>query len=348
MNHRIRCRPRPSTAPDRRGCAPTADAMRAPAFRAAARARWARRCSAAAGRSSRFRPSWRGFSRLPRGGRRVASGRAIDAAATSPPPRLAMRVAKWTSTARRTLSRHLLAAFARIEEVGVALVRDIAGLEQDRRHVGRLQHQQRRHAMEARLGRHQRLGLAAEQSREAGRRVHRLALRQVDQDRRDVGACVGQVHAGDDVGLVLARRQPCGLLVGGDFGQGIDGRAARVVVARAVAVDRDEQRRAHPPRDLEAFAVDQIAVVVAGQHDARTARRRPVRRGSPWRPSASVLFLQLAVGRDRAGIVPAVPGVDHHQRPVGVALRRAAAAAPWRRREPASPRCSSGRLAART
>src|SRR3546814_4536931 len=77
-------------------------------------------------------------------------------------------------------------------------------------------------AMEARLERHQRLRLAAEQAREIGRAVHRVALRQIDQDRRDVARRRGKIDPTEDIGAVLTRGEPRGLLVRGDFGQGVD------------------------------------------------------------------------------------------------------------------------------
>src|SRR3546814_3249197 len=72
--------------------------------------------------------------------------------------------------------------------------------------------------------------LALEQPREVGGEVHRLALGEVEQDRRYVAAVRAEVDAIDDVRLVFARRKPRRLAVGGDFGQRIDRRAAGVLI----------------------------------------------------------------------------------------------------------------------
>src|SRR3546814_10899305 len=69
--------------------------------------------------------------------------------------------------------------------------------------------------------------LTLEQAREIRRDVHRLALGQVEQDRRDVAAVGAEIDAVDDVRLVLARRELRGLAVRRDLRQRIDGRAAR-------------------------------------------------------------------------------------------------------------------------
>src|SRR3546814_13962279 len=58
--------------------------------------------------------------------------------------------------------------------------------------------------------------LALEQPREVGGEVHRLALGEVEQDRRYVAAVRAEVDAIDDVRLVFARRKPRRLAVGGD------------------------------------------------------------------------------------------------------------------------------------
>src|SRR3546814_2572410 len=83
--------------------------------------------------------------------------------------------------------------------------------------------------------------LALEQPREVGGEVHRLALGEVEQDRRYVAAVRAEVDAIDDVRLVFARRKPRRLAVGGDFGQRIDRRAAGVLILGGIGVNRDEQ-----------------------------------------------------------------------------------------------------------
>jgi hypothetical protein len=45
--------------------------------------------------------------------------------------------------------------------------------------------------------------LALEQARKFGRAVHRLALRQIKQDRGDIGILTTQIDTMDDVGFVL-------------------------------------------------------------------------------------------------------------------------------------------------
>src|SRR3546814_7438541 len=79
------------------------------------------------------------------------------------------------------------------------LVRDEAGFEQHRRGIGRLQHDEGGEAVRGGaefdlVGR-----LALEQPREVGGEVHRLALGEVEQDRRYVAAVRAEVDAIDDV-----------------------------------------------------------------------------------------------------------------------------------------------------
>src|SRR3546814_7974675 len=75
--------------------------------------------------------------------------------------------------------------------------------------------------------------LALEQAGEVGGDVHRLALGQVEQDRRDVAAVGAEIDAVEDVRLVLARRELRGLAVRRDLRQRIYGRAARLLILRS-------------------------------------------------------------------------------------------------------------------
>ena len=227
---------------------------------------------------------------------------ATGSAITAPPA----AVAKWTSTARRTLSAIVLRPSARVEERGVLRVGDIAGLEQDRRHVGRLQHHQRRHAVEVRLDRDQRLRLAAEQPGEACADAF-IVSRWVRSIRIDETSALGvaEVDAGDDVGLVLARRQPRGFLVGRDFGQRVDRRAAsRRAIADAVAMDRDEQVA---PSAAARCRSARCRTRKRSSSRVSATRTRPeassVVADRPGDPERHILLAQPAVGRDRAGIV---------------------------------------------
>ena len=174
--------------------------------------------------------------------------------------------------------------------------------------------------MEVWLERHQRRRLPPQQPREIGGVVHRLALRQVDQDRRHVRSRPAQIDAAQDVGLVLPRRQPCRLLVAGNLRQSIDRRTRRLFRTDAVAVDRDEQVGMEPPRDAEAFAQHQIAVVVAGQRHPHPAAVQKLVADRARDLQRHVLFAQPGLGVDRAGVDPAMARVDHHQRAAAVAL----------------------------
>ncbi len=70
------------------------------------------------------------------------------------------------------------------EQLQVARIGDVAGFEQHRRHVGRLEHGEPGEAVIGGLEVDALIGeLVLEQIGEARRGVHRLALRQVDQDR---------------------------------------------------------------------------------------------------------------------------------------------------------------------
>src|SRR3546814_263483 len=111
-------------------------------------------------------------------------------------------------------ARDLLLPRGRDEECDVVPVRDEAGFEQHRRGIGRLQHDEGGEAVRGGaefdlVGR-----LALEQPREVGGEVHRLALGEVEQDRRYVAAVRAEVDAIDDVRLVFARRKPRRLAVG--------------------------------------------------------------------------------------------------------------------------------------
>src|SRR3546814_16440425 len=101
-------------------------------------------------------------------------------------------------------------------------------------------------AMEARLERHQRLRLAAEQAREIGRAVHRVALRQIDQDRRDVARRRGKIDPTEDIGAVLTRGEPLGLLFRSGVGPGVDGGAGRVGIVGDVTRDSNAHNGSSP------------------------------------------------------------------------------------------------------
>ena len=116
-------------------------------------------------------------------------------------------------------------------------------------------------AKRCQTGRNGIVGAASRWSRRANSaaRVHALALGEVDQDQVDVGIGAHPRRA-EPVGLVLALGERRRLAVGGDFGQGIDGRAARLIVGRRdVGMDRNEQIGAQPPRDRVAVLKRDIA-----------------------------------------------------------------------------------------
>ena len=74
-----------------------------------------------------------------------------------------------------------------------------------------------------------------------------------------------------------------------------------------------------PPRDAEPLAQHQIAIVVARQRHAHPAGRDPRVADRAGDLQRHVLLARPGVGVDRAGIDPAVAGVDHHQREIRIA-----------------------------
>ena len=144
----------------------------------------------------------------------------------------------------------------------ISHVGQIADFKQDRRRIRRFQDSKARHPVVIPAKRHCR-PLAFKQIGKACGRVHRLALRKINEDRRDIGLLVAQVHAVYDVGLVLARRQLRCLPVRCDFGQGVYRRAARLGHRGGIGVDRNEQIGFQPARDFGTLLQDQKTVVLA-------------------------------------------------------------------------------------
>ena len=141
--------------------------------------------------------------------------------------------------------------------------------------------------------------------------------------RATSGRGVAEVLAAEAVGGVLAPRQRRGLRVRGGVGERIDAGAAHRMVGQRVGVHGDEQRRAALLRDRHPFLQRDEDVARARQLDAiaPAGQQLPpqlLRRGE------GDMLLVGAGDADRAGVLAAMPGVEHHQRRRGGAsVRRA-------------------------
>jgi len=161
---------------------------------------------------------------------------------------------------------------------------------------------------------HLRLAFAPQQPREIGIEVHRLALGQVDQDRRHVRRRIGEVHAVQYVGLVLARGEPSGLAIRSHFGQRVDGGAPRGLRGGGIGMDRNEKVRPQTPRNAIAFLQHQEGVGVARQRHAHAAGLEQFVANGAGDLQCDLAFARPVMRADRARIVAAMPRIDHHQR----------------------------------
>jgi hypothetical protein len=189
-------------------------------------------------------------------------------------------------------------------------VRDESRLDQHRGHVGRSQHDQARVLHLALLEPADLVELGEHARRRVAARADGGVLGEVQQHGLQHVALVVQRHAADEVGGVLAVREPAGgLAARAARGKHIYGGASDTSVHEGVRVDRDEEVglvRARP-----ADAVLELHEIVAG------ARQHGLHAGLGIDAVRELLrdrerdrLLARAALADRARVLAAVPGVD--------------------------------------
>jgi hypothetical protein len=139
-----------------------------------------------------------------------------------------------------------------------------------------------------------------------------------------------EIDAGNEIGLVLARGQGRGLLVGRLFRQREDGGAAHVLFRQRVGVDREKQVGAGGARARDPLGQRHELVLGARQLDADAPARAELARELVRGRKHNVLLV-CAARADAAGIDAAMAGIEHDERrgaarPVRVGKRRS----PWR------------------
>ena len=151
--------------------------------------------------------------------------------------------------------------------------------------------------------------LGDEQGGEAGGVIHRFPLGQVDQDIGDHRVLVGEIDAGDDVGLVFLRRQFRRFLVRSHLGQGVDRGSAHLAVLQRVGVKRDKQIGRGRTGLFDTAAKAQEYVAFPGQHDVVASLRLEARLDRARHRQGDVFFAGAAMTRG-AGIDAAMARID--------------------------------------
>ena len=214
-------------------------------------------------------------------------------------------------------------------DVGIAQARlfgrigDERGLDQHRRNVRRLQHEEagvldaaaRDVADAVQLVHHLLRGIDA--------RAHARALRKIEQHRGQHAVLVVERHAADQVGRILAIRQPArGFVARAARRQHVHRRADDGAVAVRIGMDRDEHVGLLPARARDALAMLDEMIAVARQHGAHAGLAIDALLQAPRDRERHVLLARAALA-DRARIDAAVAGVDRDDRCRGRALRSA-------------------------
>ena len=100
--------------------------------------------------------------------------------------------------------RELTLSLGRLQPLDINRAADVARLEQDGGGIGCLEDLEPRHLVIVALERNM-ARLALDKIGKAGARIHRFALRKVDEDRRHVGGFTTKINSVYDVGAVLSR-----------------------------------------------------------------------------------------------------------------------------------------------
>ena len=108
---------------------------------------------------------------------------------------------------------------------------------------------------------------------ESHRAIHRVALREIDEDRGDRAVLACQVDAGDHVGHVFLFGQGRRFAVRCIFRKRVDRSPSDIGMIVRVRMERNEQIGPRRPRDIHPLAQRNENVAVARQLHAITARR---------------------------------------------------------------------------
>jgi hypothetical protein len=189
-------------------------------------------------------------------------------------------------------------------------------LAQNRGDVRRLQHGKAGEAMS--IGQqHGDLGEFIDQQFGKMRRlVLGFALGKIDQDRGDRRALLGQIDAGDQVGLVFLGCQRRSLGIRGGLRQSVDGKPARIAHEARIGMQRDEDVRVIDPRHLEALAQGHENVAPAGQLHPIAAGGQKLAFQLLSHGQSDILLIAAAMP-DGAGIGAAMARIDIDQRKPG-------------------------------
>ena len=147
-------------------------------------------------------------------------------------------------------------------------------------------------------------------ARKFGRLVAAVILRQGNKHIVDFRRIVGEVHAVDDIGFVLAFRQSRRLFVGSGFGQRIDRKPPRAAVGCAVGVDADKQVGMVASGNGDAFAQRDENVGGARHIDLKAFRLQLFFQLFAHR-KGNVFFISAVRTPDSAGVFAPVSGVEH-------------------------------------
>ena len=193
-------------------------------------------------------------------------------------------------------------------------IRDERGLDQHRRDVRRGQHDQAGVLDLALLQFADPVELGQDVGGRLAARADDRILRQVEQDGSQHVALVVQRHAADEVGCVLAIRQPPRRLVARPArGQHVDGRSAHGTIHEGIGVYGHEQVGLAVPRPLQAIAERDEVITGAGQHRAHPGLRVDLVGEQPRHLEGDVLLAGAGLA-DGARVLAAVAGIDgNHQ-----------------------------------
>src|SRR5579864_7061328 len=155
-----------------------------------------------------------------------------------------------------------------------------------------------------------RRGQAIERSeREMRGAIQRVALCEIDQDRRDLTVLATKIDARDHVGLVFLSGEGRGLPVRGGTGERIDREAADAAVGIGIGVQRNKEIGAPGARDPDALRQRNVEIAVARQMDNEGTGLLEQTRKSQSLIEDEIL-LQYAVDPARARVETAMAGID--------------------------------------